>query len=82
MHFYAIRADNAVTISRICLFHGDDGGWNVMLVCDGRTVLRPATVGLMNEDLVQITKALTPKDAIVRRPSHEIVPHMRVEEKR
>ncbi len=72
------QAENAVTLPRICLFRGDGGGWQVMLVRDGRTELRPVTLGLLNDDLAQITKGLTPKDMIVTRPSREITAGMRV----
>lgn len=49
-----------------------------MLVRDGRTELRPVTLGLLNDDLAEITKGLTPKDMIVTRPSREITAGMRV----
>lgn len=72
------HAENAVTLPRICLFRGDGGGWQVMLVGDGRTELRPVTLGLLNDDLAEITKGLTPKDMIVTRLSREITAGMRV----
>jgi HlyD family secretion protein len=73
------QAEGAVTVPRTAMFRNDDGGWDVMLVQDGRTVLRPITIGLMNDDLVQVTSGLTPADALVAHPSREIVPGMRVE---
>ena len=73
------EAENAVTIPRTAMFRGDDGGWNVMLVKNGRTVLRPITAGLMNDDLVQVTVGLAVDERVVGRPSREIEPGMRVE---
>lgn len=73
------QADNAVTVPRTCLFRDADGGWNVMVVESGKTEHRSVEVGLMNDDLAQITKGLTSKDTIVTRLSHEIEPGMRVE---
>ncbi|UCC30547.1 MAG: efflux RND transporter periplasmic adaptor subunit [Phycisphaerales bacterium] len=72
------RADNALVVPRTCLFRGDNGGWNVMLVRDGRIELRPVTVGLMNEDVAQITAGLGIEDMAVAQPSHELQPGMRV----
>lgn len=70
---------NAVTLPRTCLFRDDDGVWNVMLVRDGKTELRPVTVGLMNDDLAEITKGLAHDEAVVARPSREIVAGIHVE---
>ena len=50
-----------------------------MIVLSGRTELRAVTVGLLNDDLAEITKGLTPKDMVVARPSREIIAGMRVE---
>ncbi len=72
------EAANAVTIPRTALFRGDDGGWNVMLVKDGRTMPRSIAVGIMNDDLVQVTAGLTTEELVVARPSREIPPGMRV----
>lgn len=73
------QAESAVTIPRTAMFRGDDGGWNVMLVHEGRTVLRSITVGLMNDDLVQITGGLSADEWVIARPSREIVQGMRVD---
>ena len=73
------EAESALTIPRTAMFRSDDGGWNVMLVSNGRTVLRNITIGLMNDDLVQVTEGLTAGESVVLRPSREIVPGMRVE---
>lgn len=69
---------DAITLPRTCLFRGDDGGWNVMLVRERRTELRPVTVGLMNDDLAEITSSLAPDQTVVARPSREITAGMRV----
>ncbi|MCG8409416.1 MAG: efflux RND transporter periplasmic adaptor subunit [Phycisphaerales bacterium] len=79
VRIYYDRADNATTIPRTCLFRDSKGGWNVMLVRNGKTELRAVTVGLMNDDLAQITKGLSHEETVVTRLSHEIKPDMRVE---
>jgi len=72
------EAGDALTVPRTCLFRGDSGGWEVMVVRDARTELQPLEVGLMNEDVAQITSGLDDRDAVVARPSRDIVAGMRV----
>ena len=57
---------------------GDNGQWRVMVVRNGITAMQPVKLGLMNEDSAQIVEGLTPTDAVVARPSREIVEGMRV----
>ncbi len=73
------EAEGAITLPRTCLFRGENGTWNVMVVRDERTEFRAVSVGLLNDDLAEITKGLTPKDMVVARPSREINAGMRVE---
>ena len=73
------QADGALTVPRTCLFRTSDGGWNVMVVRQGRTELRTVSVGLINDDWAQVTTGLNTDEVIVARPSREIVPGMRVE---
>jgi HlyD family secretion protein len=70
---------DALTLPRTCLFRGEDGGWEVMLVKDDRTELRAVQLGLMNDDRAQVTGGLTVDDAVIARPSREITAGMRVE---
>ncbi len=75
---YAEAAD-VLTLPRTALFRGERGEWQVMTVREGRTRLATVQVGLMNDDRAQIVKGIAAEDAVVARPSREIVPNMRVE---
>jgi len=75
------EAEDAITLPRTCLFRGENGAWNVMIVRDGRTELRSVAVGLLNDDLAEITTGLNAKETVVARPSREITAGMRVETK-
>lgn len=73
------EAKGALTLPRTALFRGKKGQWQVMTVRNGRTHLTTVRVGLMNDDQAQIVKGLTAEDAVVARPSREIVTGMRVD---
>lgn len=72
------QAENVPTLPRTAVFRGDNGQWRVMVVRNGITAMQPVKLGLMNEDSAQIVEGLTPTDAVVARPSREIVEGMRV----
>ncbi|MCP4250682.1 MAG: efflux RND transporter periplasmic adaptor subunit, partial [bacterium] len=73
------EAEDAITLPRPCLFRGENGAWNVLIVRDGRTELRSVAVGLLNDDLAEITAGLNAEETVVARPSREITAGMRVE---
>ncbi len=73
------EAKDALTLPRTALFRGEAGEWQVMIVRDGRTHLSDVQVGLMNDDQAQIVKGVAAGDAVVARPSREIVADMRVD---
>jgi HlyD family secretion protein len=79
VRIYYDEVDDALIIPRVAMFRSAGGGWHVMVVREGRTRLQPVTVGLTNDDQAQITSRLQPADAVVARPSREIVEGMRVQ---
>jgi HlyD family secretion protein len=72
------RADDALTLPRTCLFRAADGAWQVLVVDGDRLAIREVEVGLMNDDVVQITRGVEPRDRIVTKPSRELEADMRV----
>ena len=78
VRIYYEEAPNALTLPRTALFRGDRGDWQVMTVRDGRTRLQAVKVGLMNDDLAQITEGLATTDQLVAQPSKEITEGLRV----
>jgi HlyD family secretion protein len=88
VRIYYDEAVDALVLPRTVLFRGREGQWQVMVVRGGegrsgvgRAQLQPVTVGLMNDDEAQIIDGLGPDDAVVARPSREIVEGMRVRTK-
>jgi len=72
------EAANALVLPRTALFRGGEGGWQVMVVRDGRTDRREVVLGLRNDERAQILEGLGPEDQVVAQPSREIVSGMRV----
>ncbi len=72
------QAADALSLPRTAVFRDAQDRWHVIVVRNSRTELREIQVGLMNDDLVQIAAGLESTDAVVLRPSREIVPGMRV----
>ncbi len=78
VRIYYAEAPNALTLPRTALFRGETGEWQVMVVRDGVTHLQTVSVGLMNDEEAQIAAGISANDAIVAKPSSDIVPGMRV----
>lgn len=76
------EARDALSLPRTCLTRNAQGGWQVLTVEGERIVERQVQVGLMNEELAQITAGLSPSDRVVTRPSRELEAGMRVKVER
>lgn len=79
VRIYYDQADDTLTLPRTALFRGAKGGWQVMIVRDGKTELQPVEVGLTNDDRAQILVGLNLDDQIVAKPSGDITAGMKVE---
>jgi HlyD family secretion protein len=72
------EAKDAMALPRTCLFRGKDGGWNVMVVVDGRCQLRDIELGITNDDLVEVVNGINVRDLVVARPSGDLESGVRV----
>jgi HlyD family secretion protein len=70
---------NALLVPRSALFRGADGGWRVYLVIDGRTRLQPVTVGLMNDEIVEIVSGLERGATVILAPENTLTEGARVD---
>ncbi len=78
VRIYYAEAPDALALPRTCLFRSAKGGWEVMVVRNGKTAAQVVEVGLMNDDVAQILSGISPDEMIVARPSREITAGMRV----
>ena len=78
VRIYTATADNAIVVPRASLFRGPENQWQVFAI-DGRTArLKDVTVGLMNDDQVQITSGLSQSDSVIVAPDKSISDGTRV----
>lgn len=78
VRIYYASAPGAITLPRTALFRSRRGDWQVMRVVDGLTRLQTVKVGLMNDELAEIVEGLSRDDALVAKPSSEVVAGLRV----
>ncbi|QDU94626.1 efflux RND transporter periplasmic adaptor subunit [Lignipirellula cremea] len=81
VRIFTASKKNALTIPRTALFRGADGGWQVFAVCNGAAELTPVTVGLGNDDRVEITDGLQAGATVVLAPESSLVDGAAVEPK-
>lgn len=75
---YTEQANDALIIPALALFRGDDGGWRVYRIEQGRAVDEAVEIGLGNPDRVQVTRGLAKGDQVVVSPPKSLVSGARV----
>lgn len=73
VRIYTDEAKGAVTVPRLAVFRDAQGRWRLFAVRDGRAALRQVEVGLMNDDLAQISQGLEAGERVIVSPP----PHLR-----
>ncbi len=63
----------ALVIPRSALFRGADGQWTVFVVRDGSAESLQVSVGLMNDEFVEVTSKLVAGDQVILAPESTIV---------
>ncbi len=69
---------DALTAPRSALFRGGDGKWQVFAINGSHAQLRPVETGLMNDEMVEITRGLEPDELVVLAPETSLKDGMRV----
>jgi len=72
------RRTDTLLVPRSALFRGNDGGWQVFAVAGGTARLRDVTIGLMNDQNVEITDGLEQDDVVILAPENDLVDGIRV----
>ena len=70
---------DASTVPRSALFRGADGGWQVFAIRRGRARLQPVEIGLMNDEIVEITSGIEAEELVVLAPESSLVHNARVQ---
>ncbi len=78
VRIFTRRERDALIIPRSALFRGNDGRWQVFAVRDGRVRLQDVTVGLMNDEQVQVDAGLDNEEEVILAPENDILDGIRV----
>ncbi len=79
VRIFTATKESAMQVPRSALFRGPDGGWQVFAVRGGRAELSAVTVGLMNDEVVEIQTGLSENDQVVLAPESSLIHGMRVQ---
>ena len=69
---------NALVIPRSSLFRSADGDWNVYAIQGGRARVAQVQIGILNDELAQVTDGLAPGELVVRAPEGDLEDGQRV----
>jgi HlyD family secretion protein len=75
---FTTQKDDALTVPRSALFRGGDGGWQLFVVRGGKAQLQPVKVGLMNDELAEITEGVQAEENVVLAPETSLRDGVRV----
>jgi HlyD family secretion protein len=78
VRIFTAEKQAALTVPRSALFRGPENNWQLFVVRDGRARLVDATVGLMNDERVEIVAGVNEGERVVPAPESTLVSGMRV----
>lgn len=68
VRIFTAEKSNALMAPRSALFRGSGGGWQLFAIRGGRAALQPVTIGLANDEFVEIVDGLAADEEIVLAP--------------
>ncbi len=74
----ATRA-NALVVPRSALVRGPGGGWQLYVVRDGRVRIQDVTLGILNDELVEVTGGLSEGALVIPSPESNLAEGQRVQ---
>lgn len=78
VRIYTAEKPKALVIPRSALFRGQGGNWQVYAIRDRRARIQDVQVGLINDELVEITSGLSEGEPVVLAPESELTDGARV----
>lgn len=75
---YTAKKTNALIVPRTALFKNENSNWQLFKIENGKTVSTEVSIGLINDNQVQITKGLQLNDKVVIAPPMSLKNNTRV----
>jgi HlyD family secretion protein len=69
---------DALVVPRSALFRGPGGGWQLYVLRDGRARIRDVALGILNDELAEVTEGLSEGDLVVPSPESNLAEGQRV----
>jgi len=69
---------DALVVPRPALFRGPDGGWQLYAFRDGRIRIQDVALGILNDELAEVTQGLSEGDLVVPSPGSNLAEGQRV----
>jgi len=69
---------NALVVPRSALVRGPGGGWQLYVLRDGRARIQDVTLGILNDELAEVTGGLSEADLVVPSPESNLAEGQRV----
>jgi HlyD family secretion protein len=79
VRIFTNQEQTALIIPRSALFRSSDGRWQVFVVRDGRARLQDVSVGLMNDETIQVEASLEEDEEVILAPENDIQDGTRVQ---
>ena len=70
---------DVLTIPRTALFRGANGDWHVFVVRGGKATLQAVEVGLLNDDVAEVTQGVAEGETVVLAPESSLEHGVRVQ---
>lgn len=78
VRIFTAERSGARVVPRSALFRGPDNGWQVFAVRAGRALIQPVEIGLINDEMVEITKGMKDNELVVLAPESSLTHGARV----
>ncbi len=78
VRIFTDKRSNALVVPRSALFRASDGGWRVFAVRNGCARLQDVTVGLVNNEHVEVVSGLEENENVILAPENDIEDGTRV----
>lgn len=82
VRIFTAKKNDALVVPRSALFRGPSGEWQVFAIRAGKAALQTVEIGLMNDELAEVTKGVEEDEEVILAPESAIVDGTRVDSTR
>lgn len=72
VRIFTAKKDEALVVPRSALFRGPSGEWQVFAIRNGKAALQTVEIGLLNDELAEVTKGVDEDEEVILAPESSI----------